>query len=310
MIKCLILIVVAVFSMISCNNLTTADTMYTDYRSINLFKETKCFVLISAIEQEDTYKIERLCSSDTSLINFQEQTYHITPLIRACGRQKLKAVKKLLELGANPNLVSKNGYNPLYAALIGAWEDAPINIDTRIVALLLKYGADPNYNYHIANCGLNNNETNVIEDSITPLIFAINYNCKIEVIKLLVDYGANINYKTRSGKTAAISALIAGDINTAHYLIVERNAIIKDPYFFYDDNNNIDFTDPRYPVDLLMDFIFEANSFEYHQKQEIIKKFSEQGISYQERKKYLPSQIQYRIKKSHPQDWENYIEIY
>lgn len=304
----LLLLILVLLTMNNCfSNSEDGNMMDMDYRSIDLFINTPCFQLIKAIENEETSQIEKICAEDTSLVNYQEKKYNITPLIRACGRQKLKSVKKLLELGANPNLTSLIGVNPIFAALSGNWDE--IDINTELIELLLAYGANPNCHFHIDD----NSETDsfdVIEDSITPLTYAVSFNCKPDVIKLLVEHGSDINEKTRAGTTASIEALRAQNIQNAYYLIVEKDANISDPYYFYDLNNDIDYSDPRYPVDLLLNLIYEFDSNEYSLKKQIIRKFSEQGISYNQRKQFMPKQLLYRIKKLHPNDWEQFINDY
>ena len=300
------------FMMISC--FASDDSSNIDYRSKALFKNTPCWELRKAIDKEDTTLIRELCLTDSSLLNFQEKRYCITPLIRAAGRQKKDAVECLLKSGADPNLNSTIGINPLFESLTGGWEDSPICINIDIVKLLLKYGADPNYRYHVTYDDFST-DINVIEDSVTPLMYVVLYNISsdenLDVVKVLVENGADIDCKSRSGKTASIYALIAQDIKSAYYLIVEKNAKISDPFYYYsDDGLKIDYDKPRFAVDLLLNLTYELDTKEYELKKKVIERFNQQGISYASRKTNIPKHTLSIIKKRHPNDWEEYIRHY
>lgn len=93
--------------------------------------------------------------------------------------------------------------------------------------------------------------------------------CGIEKTKALVEGGADINYKTKSGYTAAIVALqIGGSYGTieamqySYYLITEKKAKIDEPYYkpenvtMPNDNQN----DKFYPVDILRNWITQLDS--------------------------------------------------
>jgi uncharacterized protein len=59
----------------------------------------------------------------------------------------------------------------------------------KLVEYLLEKKADPNLCHH---------------DSSSPLIYAIScHNSNLEIVKLLIKYGANINYQNRNGYTAS-----------------------------------------------------------------------------------------------------------
>ena len=72
-----------------------------------------------------------------------------TPLIAAIASNRLALVQAVLELGANPNYMSKNSALPLIFAIesaisaddYGSDEEAAMSIN--IIKLLLQYGASP-----------------------------------------------------------------------------------------------------------------------------------------------------------------------
>jgi ankyrin repeat protein len=92
-----------------------------------------------------------------------------TPLFWAASRGDAQSVATLLEFGANPNISCTTG-TPLHAAAEGGYSD--------ILLMLLKHGADVN-----SRC----------PELVTPLMLAAKSNDGNGCIKILLDYGADIN---------------------------------------------------------------------------------------------------------------------
>jgi len=67
----------------------------------------------------------------------------LTPLILALKFKHLDAVAELLKKGANPNQRDEDDFSALYYAFGAGIGQTPEKYDTRFLALLLKYGADP-----------------------------------------------------------------------------------------------------------------------------------------------------------------------
>ena len=95
----------------------------------------------------------------------------VTPLLFAVYQYDDKLVKILLEYGANPNFLDKNGlYSPL--------SEACVTNRVSVAKLLLKYGADVNYQYNKSESALR----------------VAAKGCKnFELVRLLLDNGANLN---------------------------------------------------------------------------------------------------------------------
>jgi len=275
-------------------------------RDIEIFEKTPAWELVTAVDQEDLSAIERILKSDTLLINFQEPTYGTTALIRAIGTEKYNSAKKLLDSGTNPNIVSKIGSTALFEAISYSWSDAKANENPKFVKLLLEYGANPNVTY----CSpVIEGQTDPIECGTSPLIHSVSRG--FDKMKLLVEAGADIDYKTKSGNTAAYESLLMQDVKAAYFLIVDRKAKIIDPIFSYSlINDSIDKDKPNYPVDLLLNWVFEIGSEEFNMKMQIVQEFKKQGINYSERKKNISNLILRKVKKSHPNDCVEYLRTY
>ncbi len=170
--------------------------------------------------------------------------------------ERTKLFKFLLNHGADPNLVNKDGDSSLSFA--SSWNnkkivqlllnfsninvniknlegDTPLHISVYhdhldIVKLLLTKGANPNL--------ANNN-------GVTPLHNAA-FNSNLEIVKLLVDYGANINAENKDGIVALRDAVKNGHTKIVRFLL-EKGAnvniqIIEDATPF---NGQIHFVDNK-----------------------------------------------------------------
>ncbi len=134
-----------------------------------------------------------------------------TPLILAATYGETDAVNELLENGANPDAVDKDGSTALIAAAcICAIIDMPDTYES--VKLLLKKHANPN-----------------VKDKagMTALMAAVTWS-RSDNMKLLLDHGANIDAKNNVGDTALMIAASGGaiDLTPAVKLLIERGANI------------------------------------------------------------------------------------
>ncbi|AJQ29488.1 ankyrin repeat domain-containing protein [Pelosinus fermentans] len=276
--------------------------------NINIFKDTPVWELAIAVKEQKTAAIEKIVKDKPELLNYQESKYKVTLLLWAIGMEKYNSAEALLKCGADPNLASVryktySEETPLSVAAGFSWVDNLAKKDPKYVKLLLKYGADPNWIYIGHEHGMEPG-TSILMESI---------GCGIEKTKALVEAGADINHKMKSGKTAAVKALFAGgpalERNAyAHYLIVEKKAKVSEPYYRSETYGNEDPNEKFFPVDILRDWIVAIGSEEYKMKMEIVEEFARQGVNYWDTK--IPSDRLKQIKKIHPSTWEEYIKKY
>jgi ankyrin repeat protein len=273
----------------------------------DIFINTIAKDLIFAIEVDNYNEIKKIISQNPKVMNVQDPYYGITPLIWAVGTEKYEGTKALLDCGADPNLISNLGTTALFQSVSFSWFNKKSNNDTKILKLLLQYNADPNICYCSPKV---NDKTDIIECGTSPLIHSVNF--ELEKVKILINAGANINYKTKTGITAAIEALTQEEIDNAHYLIVHQNALVNEPYYHYSFNeaDTIEYSKPHYPVDLLLDLVYDLDSKEYKKKQEIVKEFKRQGVDYDSRKPNIRKNILRYIQENYKDNWEEYIQKY
>lgn len=292
--------------LIACSSQNKDSRM--DRRDIEIFNQTPAWGLVKAIDKNNIEVIKLIIKNDTSLLNYQEPTFGISPLQRAVGSRRYEATKLLLELGANPNLKSYIGNSPIYESLGDGWYNTTVEEIPSMLNLLLQFGADPNIICEYSN---DDGDVNVIEKNISPLIYAIAYSSGIKKIQSLLEHGADINYRTPLGTTPTIEALRMKKIEVAHLLIVDSHANISEPYYYYKIGSvEIDTLNPKYPIELLLNLVYEIPSNEYTLKKEIIQVFQDEGWDYNKLKDNIPKHILERIKKRHSDNLGEYLKKY
>lgn len=304
-----LIIIVITFSVIlsSCQfNGKAAEKGEYKVTNINIYKDTPVWELALAVKDQKTETIEKIAKSKPQLINYQEPKYGTTLLLWAVGMEKYESAEALLKCGADPNIASaiRYGETPLFVAAGYSWIDNDFKKDPKYVKLLLRYGADPNKNYTGSDGpGIKT----VTEPGTSSLMNSI--GCGIEKTKAIVEAGADINYKTKTGNTAAIYALlIRQNPEYAHYLIVEKKAKVSEPSYRRATYGNEDPNEKFFPVNILRNWVYDLDSERHKMKMEIVEEFARQGVNYwdTEINKFTLEQI----KKLYPDTWEEYIKKY
>ena len=302
-----LIIAVIIFSVIYSYHLISKVTDSGEYRitNVNIYKDTPAWNLALAVKEQKTKTIEKIVKDKPELLNYQEPKYGATLLSWAIGMEMYQSAETLLKSGADPNIASmRYGETPLFKAAGYSWVDNDAQKDPKYVKLLLLYGANPNKNY----LGIDTSgKESVIEPGSSPLMNSI--PCGIEKTKALIEAGADINYKTKTGSTAAVEALLSKEFpEYAYYLIAEKKAIVSEPYYRRESYGNEDSNEKFYPVTILRNWVFSLDSKEYKMKMEIVEEFARQGVNYWDTKinKYTLE----HIKKLYPDTWEEYIKKY
>lgn len=296
------LIVLMATILLSCGAKNVQNYEVTDYE---IFYDTPIWELAKFVESEDVESIKGFLNANPELIDYQENKFGVNLLMWSVGMEKYESAKVLLECGSDPNIQSfVDGETPLYQAAGFSWIDSDFDADSKFVRLLLKYGADPNITYG----GLDESVLkSFVEPTSTPLMHSIGRG--IDKTKSLVEAGANLNFSNENGMTVAVISLLHQNyIEYAHYLIVEKKAIVTEPYFYRSSFTKTDVSENFYPVWLLRKLIFDLDSEEYVMKMEIVEEFSRQGVDYWNTP-ILDTTLD-RIKELYPEIWEEYVAKY
>ena len=117
---------------------------------VRRFQCTKAWNLAKAVEDQNVWEIERQVRLLKVPVDCRDRINKFTPLMYAVYANKIRSVKTLLDLGANPNLpndtICSSGEN---AVIISSCSFYTSSAD--VLRLLLKYGGNPNSIQHGKN---------------------------------------------------------------------------------------------------------------------------------------------------------------
>ena len=269
-----------------------------------LYKHTPAWSLAKAVEDEDTTEISKQVLQMHISVDYRYPEYKQTLLMLATRTNKIESVKKLLELGANPNAHNDSTkYFGQSAVLLACRFTRP---SSKILALLLKYGGNPNS----TACGVQENglgEIVPIRDfALSAAVFS-----SFEKVKLLVDAGANINYATSTENCAIENCMIFDRMDIMLYLL-QKGADYRRKF------TEIDLDKPDYPtfeVDILYKLrkcVYPIGSKEYTDKMKVVNFLKKKGLDYW--KSPIPSGmygvIMRDIAPKNKADFDYYIKHY
>ena len=154
----------------------------------------------------------------------QTSEYGWTPLLTATNNRNYKLAQYLVERGANVNIANKGGWTPLYLATDNRnieGGDYPVpkpDMDQlEFIRFLLDHDADPNVR------AKDNTLTRTIftmqwfyENGATPFVRAAQSN-DVELMQLLLDYGADPFIPTENGDTALTASAGIGWVEGVTY---------------------------------------------------------------------------------------------
>ena len=145
----------------------------------------------------DITEVQRLLDTDANLELKDQNGY--TPLMHAVKQQNSQMVEMLADLGANVNISDNLEDTPL------VWASSMNN--TEIVKILLGNGADPD------------------KGNFTPVMWSA-FHGNIQMLKLFLEYRANLNSRTHEGWTALMWTAEKGNIQ-AMWELLRRGARVN-----------------------------------------------------------------------------------
>jgi hypothetical protein len=164
-----------------------------------LFRDKRVVELVTAAENGDVKTIEKLAKAGVD-VNARGSR-DVTPLMRCIFKQNKEGCRALLENGADPNLLTKDGRSVLHLA---AYEPDPF-----FMREALEHGGNPD----LPNTG------NPFSPDSTPIFYAAQNHAALtkeregshpENVRLLVAAGADVNHKNARGLTPLYDAAEAG----------------------------------------------------------------------------------------------------
>lgn len=190
----------------------------------DLFKNTFAERLADAVQKENIHEIEYLVKEEKIPVNFQEPEGGETLLKVAILTQKKQSIKKLLELGADPNIRDRKfNQSPFHFAC--AHFTVGIT-DIELIDLLLKYGADINtpQTYKHSNGTYYR----------TPLCLSVDISerfRKDQLFYFLIKKGADINhFSPDSSGTILQTVAMHNRVDLARFLVIDKKCKIPSTF--------------------------------------------------------------------------------
>lgn len=288
--------------LLSCSNINgdkpvdKSDLIGSDYR---LFQNTPAWDLAKAVRDEDEKKINGIIKEDSTLINYQDPKFGNTLLMLTIMNQQIKSFKVLL---ANMADISIHNTNEGTSALIEACSFKQYN--TKFAEILLQNGAN-----------VNDVQTDKTEpDKVKTALMQAAQTGKLDLVVLLVNNGADVNYQNEYGHTALSQSVMGHSYKVSYYLL-QNGADYKRPIFYRPDysipselQDPNDKGKPMYLVDVLREDFFEFDTDEYRFKMKIVDFLKSKGIDY--RATPIPDYIKEKAQEKYPNSWQKYLDKY
>lgn len=195
--------------------------------------------LAIAIKNNEIKIVKELLKTKVNVNNLTGSKYGNTPLIIACYNKNFEIAKLLIEAGADVNKKAKGGKTALWVTC-DAYEPKPID---KLVELLLVNGAEPNISkkgddgplHYACMYGKNKAAIMLIEHGAdvnakggynrTPLIYTATNGKSPELVKVLLENGADIHATNEAGENAFFEMITQGNTNIEIAKILLKNGI-------------------------------------------------------------------------------------
>jgi ankyrin repeat protein len=226
---------IELFTKVRANNIDAVKTLIAAGADVNQEDDMMGFTPLALAIWNNNSEIVQLLISNKANINYRSKKRGLTPLMEALNLNHIDLAKLLIDRGADINIKSNDGSTALIFAA-GRSKEA--------VELLLSKGADINVRNNnnlgvFTNCvmglfvgyvsydlaelllekgaDINEENTNEYMAGETP-IFLVAGEDNEELIKFLIKNGANVNAKSKEGKTPLSIATEAGNANIIELL--------------------------------------------------------------------------------------------
>ncbi|XP_076285606.1 uncharacterized protein LOC143211647 [Lasioglossum baleicum] len=198
-------------------------------------------ILLAAVETGNLKIVEDILTdcADVNMLLFDCTEFYTwaPPLHKAVKRKQVQMVELLINYGANVNVKNSQGETPIVNAIK--------NRDTKMIELLLTNGADikedPKVVCTAVSCGnlklvkdllKNGAHVNMLHgglDFIHNLLHKAVDGKQVQMAKLLINYGANVNVKNSQGETPIVNAIKNRNTKLIELLLTNGADIKEDP---------------------------------------------------------------------------------
>lgn len=270
--------------------------------SPDIFKDTPAYKATMAIMNDDTVALGNELEKNKDFLTLRDPYYGYTLLSTAVLNNKIKSTEKLLKSGFDPNLVSDTihgvGTTPIIQAAFYN------EVSPKILELLLLFGGNPNSKQRFSLRYIDFDTT--IQDTINRHAITAASRRNLDKVKILLDYGAEINPK--EGISPLNMAVALDKMEIALYLL-EHGADYNERYKAGDtDSEHCKSIGYATVADKLRYVIVPLDSREYEFKLKVIEFLKERGIDYYQTE--IPQHAVKLIKDKFPDSWEDYIKVY
>jgi len=184
-----------------CNKASSSWYKEFNWKAEEFFDDPKVVALCKAIEAKDLKEIDRLVAEGAD-VNAKGKG-NMTPLLWAFPENKPDIFKRILEHGADPNVIVSSDFGTKFGKIQPG--DSVLYHAARTeypnyFKYVMQHGGDPNL---ITRHGL---------AQFSPLVTVMAgfYPDKKESVQLLIDAGADLDYRTDTGSTALSMSVSGG----------------------------------------------------------------------------------------------------
>jgi len=198
------LIIILLLAACAATNEQRAMKELKQMRAADFFSDSAQRALAQAVERGNTEKAMAALHQGADVNAIGKDG--MTPLFWALAKQNIHGFRFLLEQGANPNIVVDLPRN-FQDRQAGAMEMAAQLEESSYLRALLAHGGDPNT---IVNSSWN-----------MPVLYRAIMSRRPDNVLLLLEFGADIDYRDNAGKTPLIQATTARMFEIALLLLKE-----------------------------------------------------------------------------------------
>lgn len=309
----LIYLSLILYSCVDTSNDIDKNTLwYYDYR---LFQSTPAWELAKSVQDGNENEIDKILAEKPDLVDFQESNHGMTLLMmtilnqrkatfpysmicanQQCGlslnKSQWRSFRCLLNNGASVNVINKYGDSPLMIACSCDY------YDQAYVRELINHGADVNYSYPDSITSRSGNAT--------PLLNAVRCH-NFDIVKLLVEHRADINYVDKYNNTALGLSMSDSDYGITLFLLekgADYNIPVSEKSFHTHKND----TSRLRIEEELRYHAWPLGSRKHLLKMRIVDFLKKKEIDYKKVK--IPNDIVEYAKEEYPSNWEYYLENY